>query len=312
MYNVHSGVPQGSIIGPLLFLIYINDITDCATSLGGEGGISLFADDTKLYSTNPIKLQHSLTQMDDWLLNRQLKLAPDKCLLLSINKPSFNTGNDYYINQTKILAKPFIKDLGILIQSDLKWNHHINFIYKQASARSYQILKAFKSKNIWTLLKLFLVYVRPKVEYNTPLWSPYLEKDKTKIERVQRHFTRAACLRCGVPFSSYEDRLVKLNISSLETRRIRYDLILIYKIIYGLSDLQFSNYFVYHSPPYNFRGHQLKIQPIKLFKSTQWQNTFFVRAPRYWNSLPQDVVTCINLNLFKNKLDKVNLNSLLS
>ena len=110
--------------------------------------------------------------------------------------------------------------------------------------------------------------------------------------------------------SSYEDRLLKLDILSLETRRIRYDLILLYKIIYGLSDLQFSDYFRFHSPPYHFRGHQLKVQPTINFKSTQWQNTFFVRAPKYWNKLPQDVVTCLSLNLFENKLNRINLNLL--
>ena len=96
----------------------------------------------------------------------------------------------------------------------------VDYIYNNASSVSYHVLKTFKSKNISTLKKVFVTYIRPKLEYNSPVWSPYLIEDITKVERVQRHFTKVAFRRCDVDFVSYNDRLRKLNIKSLQERRI--------------------------------------------------------------------------------------------
>ena len=204
--HVFSGVPQGSIIGPLLFNIYFNDSTLCSSTLQGSGNIMLFADDAKLFSTNSHKLQLSLDTTNEWLQSRQLNFATHKCLHLQISSSS-SQPSDFYLNNSKISQCAIMKDLGVFISHDLKWAHHVNHLFKIGSLTSYQILKSFKSKNIWTLLKLYTTYVRPKLEYNSPIWNPHLKKDVLKIESVQRSFTRRACLRCGVPFSSYRDRL---------------------------------------------------------------------------------------------------------
>ena len=108
---------------------------------------------------------------------------------------------------------------------------------------AYQILRAFSSKHVWTLLKAFITYVRPKLEYNSPVWNPYLKKDTLLLKSVQKKFTRNVFLRCNIPFRSYADRLDKLGIKSLECRRLQFDIILMFKIYHKLSDLQFDNYF---------------------------------------------------------------------
>ena len=100
-----------------------------------------------------------------------------------------------------------------------------------------QILRAFSSKNVWTLLKAFITYVRPKLEYNSPVWNPYLKKDTFLLESVQKKFTRNVFLRCNIPFRSYADRLDKLEIKSLEYQRLQFDIILMFKIYHKLSDL---------------------------------------------------------------------------
>ena len=95
------------------------------------------------------------------------------------------------------LKKPAINlfnDLGIYISENLKWNKHVNYLYKIAQNSSYQILKSFKTSSASILTKLFKIYVRPKLGYNTLIWSPYLKKDIIKIESVQRKFTRFVCL----------------------------------------------------------------------------------------------------------------------
>ena len=124
---------------------------------------------------------------------------------------------------------------------------------------AYQILRAFSSKNVWTLLKAFITYVRPKLEYNSPVWNPYLKKDTLLLESVQKKFTRNVFLRCNIPFRSYADRLDKLGIKSLEYHRLQFDIILMFKIYHKFSDLHFDNYFEHCDRKYNFRSHNFKI-----------------------------------------------------
>ena len=137
-----------------------------------------------------------------------------------------------------------MKDLGILISHDLKWSAYVSYIKANAYTCCYRILKSFSTRNIWILLKAFVTYVRPKIEYNTSIWSPHFKKDITSIESVQKLFTRAACNRCNIPFSSYADQLNKLNLKSLEYRRLEFDLILVYKICYKLIDIAFDDFFL--------------------------------------------------------------------
>ena len=177
-----------------------------------------------------------------------------------------------------------IRDLGVYISSDFKWAKHIDYLYKSASTVSYRIFKSFKTTNIWTLLKLFTTYVRPKLEFNSCVWSPYLKTDIFKIERIQKSFTRKAFLRCNIRFSSYQDRLDKLGIKSLQYRRITFDLILIYKIIYGYSDIKFGDYFSFKQNMYNLRGNTMKIELRSDFKNKnllQLYHCFFNRAKKY-------------------------------
>ena len=191
-----------------------------------------------------------------------------------------------------------------MISDNLKWDKHVNFVYKKAVSRSYNIMKSFATKNIWTLKKLFTTYIRPTVEYNTCVWSPYLKKDVYKIECVQKQFTRWAFLRCGIPFTSYEDRLAKIGLQSLEDRRIRSDLKLMFRIVYGLVDLKFDDFFCFNHSDYQLRGNRIKIFPKARFSNTQWNGSFFVRGPKFWNVLPHDIVSSITFQTFESKLNR--------
>ena len=97
-------------------------------------------------------------------------------------------------------------DLWIYIFENLKWNQHVNCLYKVASVSSFQILKIFKTNTATLLTKSFKIYVRPKLEFNTQIWSSYFKKDINKIESVQINFTRFICNRCNIPNKSYKDR----------------------------------------------------------------------------------------------------------
>ena len=98
---------------------------------------------------------------------------------------------------------------------------------------SFLVTRFSKSKNIWILLKLYKIYVRPKLEFSTPIWSPFLKNDITKI---QKRFIKFACQKCNIPFSSYSDRLTKLNLESFEYRCRINDLTFLYKTIHDCLD----------------------------------------------------------------------------
>ena len=299
-----SGVPQGSVLGPLLFVIFINDI---CLHLNSKHNIkiALFADDAKFISTDTEELQHCLNTFCDTIQNYQLKLAPMKSFVLRIGKrATLNTDDtNFFMESSPLLYQDYAKDLGIFFQSDLKWERHVNFISRQASITSYQILKSFRSKNIWTLLSLYKCYIRPRLEYNTEIWSPYLKKNINKIEQIQKRYTKQIFQRCNILSKSYSDRLYKLNIMSLENRRIKFDLILLFKIMNNLSDLKFEDYFYYESHSYSLRNNITKVRSKSKFTGNLWHGSFFNRAPNYWNKLHFNISSTKSLDVFKLRLN---------
>ena len=305
---VYSGVPQGSIVGPLLFLIFFNDIAECSPAPRNSSSIMLFADDAKIFNTDPVDLQHSLNFLNTWLNSRQLQLACEKCFILNINKrPKQIPQTILKIDNQQLSSEVVAKDLGVFITQDLKWDYHISYLYRISSQVSYQIRKTFKTKNIWTLLKLYSTYIRPKLEYNTPVWSPYLKKDILKLESVQKLFTKYACLRCSVPFTSYKDRLLFLNLNTLEYRRVMFDLVFLFKIIKGQTNLNFSDFFIERNLPFSLRGSKLKITSLNNFHTSQWQGSFFGRIATTWNSLPDNITSADTLPIFKRRLNNFDL-----
>ena len=153
--------------------------------------------------------------------------------------------------------------------------------------------------------------MRPKLEYNTSVWSPYLLKDINAIEKVQQRYTKIVCRRCNIPYASYADRLVKLDMLSLQHRRVRFDLIKMFQIVNNMSDLRFDAFFAFQNSPYSLRHNSHKIIPKQRFNSSAWNGSFFERAPRYWNKLSDDIASVSSLNTFKIKLISVSYDSLL-
>ena len=278
----------------------------------------LYADDAKLFSSNPADLQNAINNLHACLQERQLALAPSKCEHLALSRTSHSLHNissslnqKFFIDSHEVNTVSRVRDLGIIISSDLKWASHISHIHHIASVRVFHILRAFSSRVVWTLLRAFTAYVRPILEYNSSVWSPYLKKDIILLESIQKKFTRNICVRCNISFESYTDRLNKLNLKSLEYRRIVNDLTLLYKICHGLSDLSFSDFFVYQSSVYNLRKHNWTIQPITRSSQLLQSKHFFVnRIPPVWNNLPEAVVAAPSLYVFKKRLKMFDLHNI--
>ena len=305
---VTSGVPQGSILGPLLFIIYINDIT---LVVNGRVKIRLYADDAKLYfriitDADAILLEEALKAVWHWADDSQLTLALHKCVVVHLGRTSAAISHEYKVSQDLVLPSVgSMRDLGVEISCDLKPSTHCRKIANAAKSVSWMIFRSFSTRSAQCLVKLFLIYVRPKLEYISPVWSPWMRKDIDRIEGIQRFYTRKIT---GMGSLDYPARLLALHIQPLEVRRLHYDLIEAYKIIHGLSSLSFEAFFTW--APFRGRGHSKKLSLPKP-KLDARKYFFSVRVVHVWNSLPEHVVCSSSLPLFKNAILQVDFSSFL-
>jgi len=296
--EVLSGVPQGSVLGPILFLIYINDL-----DFGIRNWILKFADDTKIFSriNNSLdseRLQSDLLQLIRWSEEWQMLFNVNKCKVMHIGKQ--NQQRQYFMHDQCLEVVCQEKDLGILISNDLKVSQQCQQAYNKASRILGLINRTIEYKHTDILLRLYKSLVRPHLEYCIVSWSPHYKKDKILIERIQKRFTR---MILSIKEFPYELRLKKLGLWSLEDRRIRADLIEVFKIIHGLSTVKFSTFFEYTTHE-RTRGHPLKLNKNRV-RTDLRQHFFSERVINTWNKLDSDIVCSSSLNIFKNNLERL-------
>lgn len=294
--NVLSGVPQGSVLGPILFLIYINDLDS-----GVMNWILKFADDTKIFSKinnlkDGSKLQNDLQTLIQWSIEWQMHFNFKKCKVMHIG--SNNLQLQYFMSTTHLDSVDSEKDLGVVISSDLKVSNQCIKAYAKANKILGVINRTIESKSVEIMIKLYKTLVRPHVEYCTAVWSPYYSKDKLLIEKIQRRFTK---MIVEVKNLSYEERLMRLQLWSLEERRNRADLIEVFKMLKGLSSVSYGRFFNIASDG-KTRGHSLKLVK-KRFSTSIRQHFFSERVINRWNSLDEDTVSVQSLNGFKKRLN---------
>ena len=220
---------------------------------------------------------------------------------------SFNNGYKgynfcYKLNNIAIQRVCFFKDLGVTVDQALSFENHINMICATASQRAALILKCFTSREPILLVKAFITYVRPLLEYASCIWSPFKLKLIDKIESVQRHFTKKLY---GLYNFSYENRLKHLGIESLELRRLKNDLIMYFKILHNLVNIDPKIFFSLCGNNIT-RGHPFKL--VKPYCSNNSQlNNFNCRAINAWNHLDSEIVMCKSVFAFKAKLNLLNV-----
>jgi len=244
-----SGVVQGSCIGPLLFVLYINDVVQI---IGDGCRGKIYADDLKIYTEvtsqrDEDALQSSLDALARWSRDWQLKISTSKCAVLNIHRLSAEPPRDYTLAGSAVRNCDSVKDLGVIVDSDLKFSQHISVCVARAHSRACLIHKCFVSKDRNSLMRAYITYVRPLIEYASQVWSPHLQMDINKLEAVQRRFTKRLY---GMYDLEYTARLRALNIDSLEKRRLHADLVLAYKILFGLVDINSSDFFILNNNNY--------------------------------------------------------------
>ena len=254
----------------------------------------LYADDLKLYATIDINsdvnsLQRSLDIIYRWSLEWQLSISFQKCCIFILNvnlRTDFNYSYVFKLGNIPLEYKNNVRDLGIVVDSKLNFSDHIAEITTRAHQRANLILRCFQTKNPKLQLQAFKTYVRPLLEHNSQIWSPLTLAEITKIEKVQKRFTKRIP---GLFDMSYYRRLQTLNIESLELRRLRADLTMTYKILFNHTGMNYNNFWSLQKNSYlNLRSHEFQIKPIHTFKTVRSDRCFFNRVINIWNSLPSN------------------------
>jgi ribonuclease P/MRP protein subunit RPP40 len=202
------------------------------------------------------------------------------------------------------------RDLGVIVNTSLNPHEHIAKIVSQAFVRVNLILKCFLSKDVRTLTRAFISYVRPLLEYASVSWSPYHTKDIELLESVQRKFTKRLLVAHGTRVS-YPERLKLLNLESLELRRLRCDLIYTYKLLFGLISTDASDFFTLSSNGHYTRGHAYKLS-MSYSRLDIRKFYFSQRVIEPWNSLPAESEHFSSLKDFKSFLSGVDLSRFLN
>ena len=301
---VSSGVPQGSVLGPCLFLFFINDLPDCVSS-----SVRLFADDTILYRTirsanDSISLQLDLNKLETWEMDWQMEFNSSKCQSMTITRkrhPKFNT---YFLHGKQLEHVSEVKYLGITISQDLKWNAHIEAACSRARGILGFLGRNLKIASQKTKELAYFALVRPHVEYCATVWDPHNKKYCNKIEMTQRKAARFVTNRWGYK-DSVTDMLNHLKWISLAERRKQLRLSMFYKIHHKLIPINFGD----GMKPLAVNNNELLVNnsnyliPLSNTKSQQY--SFLPRTIGDWNILPNTVVDQPSVMSFKMALSKM-------
>ena len=280
---VTSGVIQGSVLGPTLFLAYVNDIFKCFN----HGRAFLFADDFKVVFTAPHddlltmfrNIKHDLVALDGWSTHWCMNFSPNKCAVLTFrcNPPH----SLFTINGSAIPRVEHIRDLGLRYSMTLNFSEHVAYQLSKARQSIYLICKNICLPE--ARLQLYKIFVRPLLEYCPVFFTNLRKSDKLAIESVQRSFSKR--LIGWSTHMKYHERCVLLNLEPLWLRRIKIGLCLLFKLIHGLTfstneSLQFKSH-----TRYSLRNDS-NILLIPRLRTTLRYNFFLYSYSSLWNSLP--------------------------
>ena len=307
-FEVTSGVPQGSILGRILFLIFINYLP-----LEVISPVSLFADDSKIFTRivseknrklvggtygNDV-LQRDLESIREWANKWKMEFNVSKCKIMHLGRS--NPQSSYSMGGEPLTVTSEEKDLGVLIDDSLEFGKHIKEIVNKANRMLGLIKIGFDCMNREIFMNLYPALVRPLLEYCVQVWSPYKRKYINLIEGVQRRATKLVPELRNLP---YEERLRKLGLTTLEDRRVRGDMIETYKLLTGKEDVNPDIFFKISVE----RGDQELVRGLKIYKK-RWNGNrrryfYSQRVGDWWNKLRKVEIRADTITKFKRFYDR--------
>ena len=247
-------------------------------------------------------MQKDLQELHKWADKWKMSFNVNKCKIMHLGYG--NAKHDYSLDGTVLSETTAEKDLGVLIDNELKFSKHIRSKVSQANRLIGLIKISFESIDEDMFKNLYNTLIRPQLEYCVQAWSPHLRKDIDLLENVQR---RATKLVWRLKNMDYETRLRELDLTSLEDRRTRGDMIYTYRLINGWEGVDYGKFFSLEDHHYNLRGHSKKIAKTNM--NLDVRKFFFSRRViEKWNSLTEDEVSATSTSSFKAKYDKLEKN----
>ena len=308
---VTSGVPQGSVLGPLLFVIFINDMPEVVDD---DSTLIMFADDAKLSreiaSIDDKEVeQDDINRLHEWARDNEMSHHPGKCHVLKIGEREMTLHDlfePYRLGDNILGVVDNERDLGVHVDQDLNFEHHLAVKVKKANQIIGVIRRSFLHLEEDTFIMLYKSMVRPHLEYANQVWAPRLLKHIEMLENVQR---RATKLVPGLKNLEYEDRLRRLKLPTLAYRRLRGDLIEVYKVMTCKYDPEVCEGLIVRREDDRSTGHPHKIFKERANRDLR-KNSFPHRVVDVWNRRRMGgVVKADTVKDFEFRLDSVLANS---
>ena len=296
---VESGVPQGSVLGPSLFLLYINDLPNGLSSTA-----RLFADDTACHRditsiTDQQSLQEDIDLLAEWEERWLMSFHPEKCTALHVSRKQDPLMGSYTLHGHTLTTVQEAKYLGVNIAEDLRWNSHVTMTVNKANRTLGFLRRNLKIGSKSIKERAYKALVRPVLEYASTVWDPFTEENTSKIESVQRRAARWVSNRHRQT-SSVGDMLEILEWPSLKIRRRQNRLTTFYKFHTG--DLVINSKTKPKKKPtntYNTRHSHSCSYLLKTRTQDYREQSFFPRTVNDWNLLPSETVLAESVVAFK-------------
>lgn len=306
LLDVHSGVPQGSVLGPLLFLIYVNSLFSISTS--GPIKIRMFADDCVIYTPvysveDQINLSSTLSGIASWCQDYNMMINVHKTQYMHVSTKKTVLTFNYVVCGFKLTNVESYKYLGVIIASDLKWSKHVEYIRKRATNKLWFLKRTLGGAPPSVRLLAYKTIIRPILEYASAVWDPWQCCLVKELEDVQS-------LAARVIFSDFRRTTsvtglkTKANLQLLINRRACQRVKLFFQIYNNLLKIDGSKYLkprTFHSQRLH---HSKMVAPINA-RINAFKQSFFVRTIELWNKLPSEIVNLDSFSIFSNALDAV-------